>query len=183
MTYLKIYKIISQNTDKYYIGFTSSKYLSNVLQQFIFKYKKYLNNEISFNTVYNIIDFDDINIELLYDNIEEEKVSQIINDYIIQNNNSINNDINQNIINKLNDINIIKNKKCQNKSEYLKNYYEQHKEKYTKNIQDKKEYYSNNKDKIKNTSKLSYADKIKNNNKKISMNINIFFDNLENDSD
>ena len=66
----KIYKIISQYTDKYYIGYSSSLYISSVLQQFIFKYKKFLNNVNLFHPVFNIIDFNNISIVLLFDNIE-----------------------------------------------------------------------------------------------------------------
>jgi hypothetical protein len=179
----KIYKIISLNTEKYYIGSTTSKYLSSVLQQFIFKYKKFIDTQILFNPVYNIIDFNDLTIDLLFDITEQEKISEIINKYIVENNNSINGDIVNKCINKLNNINIINNKNNINKKEYSKNYYEKNKNKYKKNIEDIKKYYDENKDKIKNTSKIFYNEKKENDNKKISMNINSFFDKLENNSD
>ena len=180
---LKIYKIISQNTNKYYIGHTTSLYLSSVLQQFIFKYKKFLNDEKLFHPVFNIIDFNHISIVLLFDNIEIDNINNIIQQYLITNENYVNNDTNANIINKLNDIFIIKHNKSINKSDYLKTYYENNKDKYKKSNDEKKEYYEKNKNSIKQNSKLSYDEKIKNKNKKISMNINIFFDKLENNSD
>ena len=179
----KIYKIISQNSNKYYIGHTSSQYLSSVLQQFIFKYKKFLNNTTSFNPVFNVIDFDNVSIVLLFDNVELKNIHTIINKYKNENECDVNEETCENIINKLETVSIMKNTKSINKKEYLKEYYEQNKEKYVKDEDDVKKYYNDNKEKIKNTYKLLYDQKKKNENKRISMNINDFFDELENNSE
>jgi hypothetical protein len=180
---LKIYKIISQNTEQYYIAHSSSLYLSSVLQQFVFKYKKFLNDNKLFHPVFNIIDFNDISIVLLFDNILLDNINIIIQQYLTTNEKCINNNTNINIINKLNDIVIIKNNKSINKQDYLKKYYENNKNKYIKSNNEKKEYYKKNKNEIKQKSKLSYNEKINKKNKKISMNINTFFNEMENNSD
>ena len=179
----KIYKIISQNTNKYYIGHTSSLYISSVLQQFIFKYKKFLNENKLFNPVFNIIDFNNISILLLFDNIEFENIYNIVQHYLTTNENYVNNNTDVNVINKLDNVIIIKTIKNINKLDYFKTYYENNKEKYTKTNDEKKEYYEKNKNEIKKNSKLSYVKKKNKKNKKISTNINTFFDEMENNSD
>ncbi len=66
MTFYKVYKIYSKNSNKYYINYTEKTVLTAILNKFILDYKTCLLNKNSlFNSVFNIIDKDDISIQLL----------------------------------------------------------------------------------------------------------------------
>jgi len=162
MTFYKVYKIYSNNSNKYYIHYTETTVLTAILNKFILEYKTFiLNKNSSFNTVFNIIDKDNISIQLLkkFDNLN------IANNFILEykNNNMYIISENNEIVNKLQNINVIKIKR--DRQDYHKQYYSNNKDENIINTQNKK-YYLNNKDNIKN--KINTI----NNNKKIIKNTN-----------
>lgn len=61
----KIYKIISDSTNKIYVGCTTKKYLSQRMEHHRRQYKKWLNNESTRCTSFDIIQFPDAKIILI----------------------------------------------------------------------------------------------------------------------
>jgi hypothetical protein len=61
----KVYKIISNQTDKVYIGSTCQKYLSSRLAQHKKDYKKYLNDNKHYVSSFKILKYDDCKIVLI----------------------------------------------------------------------------------------------------------------------
>ena len=61
----RVYKIVSPQTDKVYIGSTCSKYLSSRLSQHKYNYKKYLNGNYHYVSSFEIIKYDDCKIILI----------------------------------------------------------------------------------------------------------------------
>jgi hypothetical protein len=135
----KIYKLVSPQTDKVYIGSTCSKYLSSRLAQHKDCYKRYLNGKYSYISSYEIVKYDDCKIVLIQsytdcqNSMEQRMFEQ---DYI---------DI-FDCVNKQRAYISLEQRKerdCKNKKEWRKN----NKEK----LQEyDKEYYQNNKEKKKN---------------------------------
>lgn len=164
MGFYKVYKIYSKNSNKYYINYTEKTVLTAILNKFILDYKTFLlNKNSSFNSVFNIIDKDDISIQLLdkFDDLN------IVDNYILEHKNNNNTYIiskNNMIINKLENINVVKNKR--DRKDYHKKYYSKNKDEVKINNQNKK-YYLDNKDNIKNK-----INTINNNNKIIIKNTN-----------
>jgi hypothetical protein len=66
-TNAKIYKIVSAQTDKIYIGSTTKKYLSQRLAGHVINHKRYEDKRTNtnYNTSYEIVKFDDHRIELI----------------------------------------------------------------------------------------------------------------------
>lgn len=162
MTFYKVYKIYSKNSNKYYINYTEKTVLTAILNKFILDYKTYLLNKNSlFNSVFNIIDKDDISIQLLEKFDDLNIANNFIQEY--KNNNIHIISENNEIINKLQNINVIKIKR--DRKDYHKKYYSKNKDEDKINNQNK-QYYQNNKDNIKN--KINTI----NNNNKIIKNTN-----------
>jgi hypothetical protein len=61
----KIYKIISENTDKIYIGSTTKQYLSSRMAHHVCAYKKWLNGEFHKLNSFDILEFGDCKIILI----------------------------------------------------------------------------------------------------------------------
>jgi len=162
MTFYKVYKIYSNNSNKYYINYTEKTVLTAILNKFILDYKTFLlDKNSSFNPVFNTIDKNDISIQLL----EKFDDLNMTNNFILEHKNNNTHIISENneIINKLQNINVIKIKR--NRKDYHKKYYSTNKDENKINDQNKK-YYQNNKDNIKN--KINTI----NNNNKIIKNTN-----------
>ena len=146
MTFYKVYKIYSKNSNKYYINYTEKTVLTAILNKFILDYKTFLLNKNSlFNSVFNIIDKDDISIQLLEKFDDLNIANNFIQEY--KNNNIHIISENNEIINKLQNINVIKIKR--DRKDYHKKYYSKNKDEDKINNQNK-QYYKNNKDNIKN---------------------------------
>jgi ribosomal protein L28 len=63
----KIYKIVSNQTNKIYIGSTTDKNLDHYLATYRAKYKRYLNKEFSYVSAFDILKYDDAYIILIED--------------------------------------------------------------------------------------------------------------------
>jgi hypothetical protein len=61
----KVYKLVSPQTDKVYIGSTCQKYLSSRLAGHKCHYKKYLNGTCNYITSFDIVKYDDCKIVLI----------------------------------------------------------------------------------------------------------------------
>src|SRR5690606_36204569 len=61
----KIYKIISDQTDKVYVGSTTKKYLSDRMYEHRNDYKRYLNGTYHYVSSFEILQYDDSRIVLL----------------------------------------------------------------------------------------------------------------------
>lgn len=136
-----IYKIISNNTDKIYIGSTSNK-LCKRLAKHKYSYKRYKKNEYAFMTSFLILEKGDYYIEKIksYYEISKKQLQQKEKKYIKK--------YKQNCVNK-----IIPGRTCKEYveehkdkvAEYRKQYYNDKKEKI---LQDQKEYRLKNKKEI-----------------------------------
>jgi hypothetical protein len=61
----KVYKLVSPQTDKVYIGSTCSKYLSSRLSQHKIDYKRYVAGKYHYVSSFEIVKYDDCNIVLI----------------------------------------------------------------------------------------------------------------------
>ena len=61
----KIYKIVSSQTDKVYIGSTTKTYLSQRMAEHRANYKKYSNEKFYYLTSFEIVKYDDAEIILI----------------------------------------------------------------------------------------------------------------------
>jgi hypothetical protein len=61
----KIYKLVSNHTDKFYIGSTAQKYLVSRKAGHIADYKKFKNNNGSYTTSYELIELGNVDIILI----------------------------------------------------------------------------------------------------------------------
>jgi len=149
----KIYKIISSNTDKYYIGSTKEHYLSSRLKDHRFKAKN--NYGITSSEIINAGDYKIVLIENYPCNsIEEQKQREQYYLDLYKDD--------ENLVNKLNANGINKERKKQRGHEYYENNKEYLKEKQNewreKNKQEikiqKKNHYEKNKANILETAKI-----------------------------
>ena len=151
---MKVYKIISQNTNLYYISYTDKKYISTELHCLIKKYKK---NTLKDNSICIIFNYNDISFIELFESEHLYEIQQFINAYKQSNDNFIIEN-NENIIHEnYADIRIIK--QSNNKNNSILN-------------QKQKTYYDKNRYKLAKKSLNRYY-KIKKENEPNSMSMNI----------
>jgi hypothetical protein len=140
----KIYKIISSQTNKIYIGSTCKKYLCQRLQDHKSCYKQWKKNERCKITSFDLLDLGDVEIILLETyscNSKDELLAK--EKYWMEQNKEI-------IVNKCRPI-ISK----EEKKEHKKQYYEDNKEEKKEHT---KQYYEDNKEQIKEHTKQYYED-------------------------
>jgi hypothetical protein len=175
----KIYKLVSFQTDKVYIGSTCEK-LSARIAKHKAKYRSFLNGQKCYITAFEIIKFDDVDIVLLEESpcVSKEQLHKRERHHIENTDNCVNKSIPTRSKKEWTNDNKDKIKEYlqewakdnKNKlNEYRKAYYEQNtdkikeykKEYYEKNIDkilvQKKEYNEKNIDRIKDYQKISYT--------------------------
>lgn len=153
----KIYKIVSDQIDKIYIGSTTKKYLSQRMDKHRTDYKRWKNNNTShYLTSFEILKFDDAKIVLI-ENYPCADIDELHSRerFHIENNDCVNKVIptrtNKEYISQNKDRlkELVKEYRKQNKEkikEQVKEYREQNKDKIKEQV---KEYRKKNKDKIK----------------------------------
>jgi hypothetical protein len=140
----KVYVLKSNQTDNVYIGSTVKQYLSSRLSAHKYDYKKFLKNESSYMSSFEILQYNDCYIEILElvnCSCKEElqkKEKFFINNYT----NCINNYMNNNRLIQKTATNIFKEPQ---RIEYKKKNYEENKERY---VNYKKDWYSKNRERI-----------------------------------
>lgn len=139
----KIYKIVSDSTDRIYIGSTCKKYLSQRLSKHVCSYKLYLQGKTNYVTSFDLIKNGDYDIVLLENvNCDNKEQLRARERYYIELYNNI-------CVNKLIPNRSRKEHYEDNKnriSEQRKEYYEVNKDKI---LEQRKQYYEANKDKYK----------------------------------
>lgn len=145
----KIYKIISSNTDKIYVGSTCEKYLSKRLQ----KHKGKFKCKKSYYTSFEILKLGDYQIILLEsyscNNRDELRARER---YYIENNDCVNKNIPSRTRKEYYEDNFEKERK------YMKEYRGNHKE---EGKEYQKKWYNKNKEEISKKSKLERKNKVK----------------------
>jgi hypothetical protein len=154
----KIYKLVSNHTDKIYIGSTAQKYLTSRKAGHIAEYKKFKNNKATYTTSFELIDLGEIDI-ILIENFKCENKEELHakeRHYI-----ELNKELCVNMCIPSRTKKEYREKNKENIKEYMKEYYEKNKEKikeYEKEYREKnqeyqkeyeKEYYEKNKEHIK----------------------------------
>lgn len=137
-----IYKIISNQTDKIYIGSTIRD-LNERMREHKNKYKQYLNDKYCYVTSYDIVKFDDAKIELIKEVIfsDRKELNKIEGEYIKSTENATNKRVEGRTV-----------------KEYHQNNYQQNKEKiiernqiYRENNMDRIKLHDKDRDQIKST--------------------------------
>jgi hypothetical protein len=159
----KIYKIVSSQTEKVYVGSTTQT-LEQRLSGHRRNYKKYLNGKYSFVTSFDIIKFDD-NMIVLIENVVCNSIDNLREreKYYIKSNDTVNKNIPSRSRKEY------RNDKKDKIKEYQKHYCYNNKEKLNKNAKEyhdihkvkineyQKDYRDNNKDKLNKNAKQKYT--------------------------
>jgi len=135
----KIYKIVSNHTDKIYIGSTTQKYLTSRKGQHKNGYRIFKNNGINYVSSFELIDLGEIDI-ILIENVKCENKEELLarEKYYFE-------------LNK--ELCVNKNNPSRTFKEWYKENFENNKEKYKEYS---KEYYNNNKEIIKKKNKEKF---------------------------
>lgn len=133
----KIYKIVSNQTDKVYVGSTTKKYLSQRIDEHRSRFRAWKRNTYHYVTSFDIIQYDDAEI-ILIENAECKSKDEL-------------HARERHWIDQLDCVN--KNIPGRGRKEYIKEYCKKNREKL---CQTKKRYYTENNEKIKKKSNRYY---------------------------
>lgn len=163
---MKVYAVQSLHSDKKYVSYTLT-YPSQILHSYVKKYLTFIKNNKHFNPIFNVIDLNDVYVKVLFESDDMNEINNFINTMP-------NNDVDNNVIHKLEQVNIVKSPDVQANINYHKEYYEKNKDKYVKTEEEQREYYDANKKVLKEKSKKYYRDKQARGRSKHSMSIENF---------